>query len=278
MPVPFSMKSLVNRLGDRGLTSCPRTEPMSIRSVMHALDREAIVDACPILSPGYSQPGATSYDGVGDYLKKTGNFAGLTDGKKGTFSAWARKPTLDNKSIIALANVGGHISINLYPTYCEVFAESDAAATIFDFNSVYPMGQSAATWWHFLASWDAGSGVVQMYVQDADVLDPSSDTVSDANINYDAGDWYVNNLNGGAGPNGANCIAESCFHPDYIDISVEANRRKFINADLTPVDLLVSQPFGGALLYYDKEANGTNLGTGGDLTPFGAPAACGTHP
>src|SRR5690606_13525306 len=106
---------------------------------------------------------------------------------------------------------------------------------------------------------------------DLDVL-----TWIDDVVDFTLADWGVaatstgtSKLEGG--------LAELWFQPGlYLDLSDEENRRKFITADLRPVDLGPSgdAPTGSAPLVYlggAPESWHINLGTGGGFTVHGSP-------
>ena len=125
---------------------------------------------------------------------------------------------------------------------------------------------------HVLASWNLATTVTQMYINDTTDAAAVS-TATDDNIDYTqtahAVGAYVNAINFLTGR-----ISELWFNPTYLDISVEANRRKFISPSGSPVNLGAtgSLPTGTApLIYMPGAVVGQNLGTGGDFAAVGAP-------
>lgn len=92
---------------------------------------------------------------------------------------------------------------------------------------------------------------------------------------------------------GSGCVGDVWFGPtaSYVDLSIASNRRKFINADLTPVSLGAdgSAPFGTQPpIFLHIDAGGvatdflTNLGSGGSFIAHGPGSiglgACGVYP
>ena len=148
-------------------------------------------------------------------------------------------------------------------------------------------------WHQLLASWNIANGNTdnRMYVDDS-TADNDLNLASDGTIDYDTangtGDWAIGGgifnegslyqkLNGEIGP--------VWFDTTWIDFNVEANRRKFINADGTPADLgsdgstpTGSQPkifMNGDATYWNA---GTNGGTGGAFTMTGSVTDSGNEP
>ncbi len=90
------------------------------------------------------------------------------------------------------------------------------------------------------------------------------------------------------GDNFGNCerfdVADAWLAPgQFIDFSIEANRRKFINANGKPVDLGIdgSIPTGTAPAIFfsgDSSSFGTNKGTGGNFTAVGSLTNASTSP
>jgi len=133
-------------------------------------------------------------------------------------------------------------------------------------------------WHHCLCAWN--STTIQYYQDDVEDLSSGESTQpGGADIEYNGsthsrigsrmntspGNW----LNGD--------LSELYFTNEYLDISVQSNRRKFITSGLEPADLGTdgSDPTGTApLIYFSGVAStwnaGTNAGSGGDFTMTGA--------
>ena len=117
----------------------------------------------------------------------------------------------------------------------------------------------------------------------ADVAKVSAyDPLLNDNIDFTDTDWGVGSTTLGASKLNA-CLSEFWVSNEYIDLSVEANRRKFIDSSGKPVDLGSdgSTPTGTAPLIYLPNPSGTfenNAGTGGNFTVTGALTACADSP
>ncbi len=146
----------------------------------------------------------------------------------------------------------------------------DGSAFLFEDTSV---NLALDTWYHLLFSWDNSglSLVAHLYVNDVSNITISSGrpgpiTWGDAfflnMLRLTTGDG-THNLDG--------CISEFYLNPvEFLDFSVEANRRKFITAGLSPADLGAdgSTPTGTSPKFYHTGDgvsfpvnNGTYVGT-----------------
>lgn len=159
-----------------------------------------------------------------------------------------------------------------------------AAATILDISTTATF-LSGPTWRHILASWDlAVPGARHLYIND--VSDISATIFTNDTIDYTLGDWTIGRRAWLAGFFDG-CLAETVFHLGYLDLSVEANRRKFITASGKPVNLGDdgSLPFGAAPIVYQRRRVGeavanfaTNRGSGGNFSISGSLSAGSTSP
>jgi len=128
--------------------------------------------------------------------------------------------------------------------------------------------------WHHLLFARTGS-TFQIYLDDAENAQAAS-TNTGGDWLYSGNQWAVGARYDGALPwNGD--LAETYFTDEYLDISIEANRRKFITATGTPVDLGSdgSTPTGTQpRIYMSGDASvwnaGTNKGSGGNFTMNGS--------
>lgn len=240
-----------------------------------------------LLGGAYSgvYPFAYDYDGTNDYATRGADLTGAADGKQGTFSAWVRVDAGDGTNRFLLSNattVAGNtnrIIVWMPASNVVRFQGRNAAGTdilVVD-SSAYVAG---ATWRHLLASWDlTDTGKRHIYISDVSDL-ATVTTYTDDTIDYAVGDWAIGASPGGALPwNG--CISELLFHTTYIDLSVTANRRKFITAAGKPANLgsngalpLGVQP----LLYAPTGDASNNKGSGGNFTVTGTLDAASTTP
>ena len=219
------------------------------------------------------RPEALDFDGTSDYLTRGAGLTGAADGKVGLFSCWFRLDGSDGviSYFIRPDNARFYVA-KLTSDKIRIFGK---AGTVEIFKQDTTTAYTASGSWHsFIASFDLGNAKAYIYIDDVSVGGTPT-TLTDSNVDYTATDWAVAATHTGANPhNGA--LAELYFALEYLDISVESNRRKFITAALKPEDLGSdgSTPTGTAPLIYMKfvsGAHGTNAGTGGNFTESGAP-------
>ena len=233
---------------------------------------------------GYQSVGS-DFDGTNDYLTRGADLTGNADGKTGLLSFWIR-PDVDATTLniytqdVAAGAFGLQIQLSS-SGYIIIQGHDTADAEILNIRSTIANFTVANGWRHVLASWDLAANSSFIYVDDA-----SSQTVTtrvNSNINYTTLDHIFGYwLWGGSKMNG--CLSEFYFNNSaYMDLSVEANRRKFISVTGTPVSLGVNGalPTGASPIIYLKDASGsfqTNYGTGGNFTVTGALSTCSTTP
>lgn len=239
-----------------------------------------------LLGGGGFSADAADFDGTNDYMTLTGDFTGMVDGKQGTVSFWVRIDGGDGVLQRFLRNGAANLAISrLAANTIQILANNVTPAIILSIATA-ASHTTSATWKHVLASWDlATAGARFIYVND--IADLAVTTFTNDTINYvPASNWGVGATTaGGDKLNG--CLAEFFFHTTYLDISVEANRRKFISATGKPVNLGAngSTPLGVQPLVYQRMADGaaastfaTNLGSGGAWTITGALDTASTSP
>ena len=226
---------------------------------------------------------AVDFDGTNDYLLRGADFTGNADGVKGTFVSWVKMNDGDADVHTLLRSNGGHIQVNRH---------SDGKVNVVLFDPSVTMLLNMATtntflvadgWFCILASWDLSvSPLAQLYI--GDVNEKVEATKIAGTVNYTEPEWAI-----GAHPtaftiklNG--CLAQFYFNPEeYIDFSVESNRRKFISAAGKPVDMGAdgSDPTGNVPLVFLSGATAswhTNKGDGDGMTENGALTDCATSP
>lgn len=231
---------------------------------------------------------SADFDGANDFMSTAGDLSGSADSKSGILSMWLR---IDG-TLAAFENVLRNRNGTNPSKFRAVFASdkfaitgtTSAGSTVVDLVTVSTFSPGA-TWYHFLASWDAAASAGHLYVND--VSDLASPSWLDQNIDYTDGAWSIAGDGFGASAFDG-CIAEFYFaQGQYIDFSIAANRRKFISASGKPVYLGAdgSFPTGTAPIVYQRVANGaavatfaTNLGTGGDFSITGTLETGSTSP
>lgn len=229
---------------------------------------------------------AVAFDGTNDYLTRGANLDNVVNTKVGTFSAWVRmNGAMGSGARIFNASTFDRFVVDTNDgTRFRVMLLNGAGAGIGNFYTYG--GKTTGRWYHLLASWDLANNQRLFYVNGVDDHELAWDAalVND-NIGYTAGaaNWSV-----GARPDGFakwnGDIAELWFdHDQFIDITLEENRRKFITANGRPADLGNdgSMPTGSIPDVYlsgDAADFPKNNGSGGDFTVTGALADAATSP
>ncbi len=213
----------------------------------------------------------TAFDGSSDYYTKV-EMDGTADGPDGTFSLWIR-PDGINTPRTFFGSSGGFVTIrieNLTNTLLLSLHAVGAAKKV-GMQSTVQLTDSTH-WYHALASWSAGTAI-HLYIDGVEALNLASDT----NI---AGDIdYTREANIAAASAGAQVFAGtfSEFYlnqAEYIDLSVAANREKFISPAGRPVYLgpTCALPTGTAAIVCLPDGDASdNRGTGGDFVANGSP-------
>ena len=228
---------------------------------------------------GYTAFGA-DFDGTNDFLARGGGLTGVSDGKTGLFSVWFRKDGGDSafREICSASTLKFRQYI-LNTNVLKIEGRNAANTLIFDITTTGTF-LTSASYVHILASWDLGTaGRRHIFV--GDVEDTNQNTFTDDDIDYTAADWGIGGL-----PSGSNkfngCLSEMYFALEWLDITVEANRRKFSTAAGKPVDLGAdgSLPTGTAAIIYEpfEDLDGTNKGTGGNFNVTGELVRCSSSP
>ena len=229
-------------------------------------------------SAGSATVDAADYDGTNDYLSRASNFTGATNSKPFVLSLWVKFDSLATRQLLrgndSVAGFGPiDMSIDSGGSL-EINCNGTAGTSV----RVVAVGAlSAGVWRHILFATTGAAN--QLYIGDA-AVSPGTDTANNINTNWGgATSWNVGaNSSGLIKMDGG--MAELYLAPGQtLDISIEANRRKFIDASGKPVNLGLTgeTPTGTAPLLYlhldDAETANNfaiNRGTGGNLTVTGA--------
>lgn len=215
----------------------------------------------------------SEYDGSNDYATRGAELTGLVDGKTGIVSFWQ----LNGSTGLILTNGTSEGTSGLTINASQIRGRNSAGTSILNI-SANPT-PSDGVWRHILVSWDlTNTSKRHLYVNDSSAL--SVATYTDDTIDYTKANWSVAAGTSGAAKNAVQ-LSELFFHTSYLDLSILANRRKFIGGDGRPVNLgadgstpLTVQP----LLYVPNGDPSTNAGSGGNFTITGELSAAETSP
>ncbi len=204
-------------------------------------------------------------------MERVAALSGVTDSKTIMLSFWFRAAAGTDSNTIRLfhsTNVGILLDRLGTSGLMRVICQNAASSNILFINTTatFLAGQG---WKHILISGNLATATLQMYVEDV------SDITITTNIN-DTIPWATGQSNytiPDSGLPGPFDIADFWFDPNQtpLDLTVTANRRKFISAGLAPVDLGATgaTPTGTspAVFFSGVAASwNTNKGTGGGFT------------
>lgn len=225
-------------------------------------------------------------DGTNDYASKASDLTGSADHSQGLLSCWVRLDGGDSNNQNIFGNTTGTPGIALKRLSSNLMRIQLANAAGTSTLLIASTGTylASATWLHVLSSWDcnfsAGNKLRHLYINDVNVLDTGSgDTAAAFNVDYTRTEWAFGAISSGSQKvNG--CMGEIWFNMgagSYLDLSNVDNRRKFIDSNGDPVDLL---PLGQPICYFKSlpGSAGTNSGSGGDFTVTGSFDAASTSP
>ena len=204
--------------------------------------KAAIVFIPWIGNPDTYHANAVTFDGTNDYMRRGAALTRAEYSPLLTLSMWLN-PAADGVAyrILAAANtVGGGIAAGLSKQTSNQLVINFGTLNVASSNGSF---ENADGWVHALASFDM-SNTSKRFLYVNDVSDLAVTTYTNAAINFTFADWGV-----GAAPDGNGKfdgdMADLLFWPGaYLDLSVLANRRLFIDAGGKPVDPDLS---GGAV-------------------------------
>ena len=236
---------------------------------------------------------SADFDGTNDYMTRGGGLTGAADSKLFTLSLFFRLDGGDG-ALQLLFSSTVTLGLNV-PTFAigrtagnviQVSGDNAAGSLILDIDSGANTYTAGATWHHLLCSCNMASSANSfLYIDDVSVRNDA--TFTDDTLDFISGDWITGaNAIGGNKFNG--CLAEVYFAPgQYLDISVEANRRKFATASGAPVNIgsTGALPTGTAAIVYHHLDNdeavanfALNRGTGGNFSVTGTLTTGSTSP
>ena len=224
---------------------------------------------------------AVYFDGTNDYLNRS-SLTGVVDSKTGTFSCWVRPGNMaGNLRLLwfgASSNYFSVLQVNARSSYLFTLRNS-AGGAIWQQD----IGSSGTfqddNWYHIMVSYNLATFTTHMYVDGVSNKGQLHNNILNQFVDLTHTSYYIGSQDDGTLKyNGE--VSEMYWTDEYIDLSVQSNREKFIDSTGTgaaPVDLGSdgSSPTGTQpLLYMKGNASvwnaGTNAGSGGDFTMTGA--------
>ncbi len=158
----------------------------------------------------------------------------------------------------------------------------DSSGTLLG-NNASTTAISLSAWHHVLIAVDTDPAADSWEVYVDDVSYSGTPSVSTGTMQFDGANYKHRFAMAHTGAFGLSaCISELYFAPDqWLDITIESNRRKFIDASGAPVDLGNDggTPTGTAPKLFAPDGNPeTNAGSWDDFTLTGTLATCGSPP
>ena len=245
----------------------------------------------PFITPGAGGGGgdpaeitvnAVEFDGTNDWLERDGDWTGSADGQQGTFVFWVKMNGADNTQFVLYDGSSSFIQIlRLTTNKIELRLNNSVATLLLNLLSTTEF-TGVDGWTCILMSWDL-SAALKAHLYFGDVDKKTEVTKIQGTVDYTRIDHGFGATIGG-GSKTPGCFAQVYFNPEeYIDFSVESNRRKFISVGGKPVDLGSdgSDPTGSVPILFLSGPTvswHTNDGDGGGMTEFGALTDCATSP
>lgn len=226
---------------------------------------------------GYT-PNKTNYDGSTNWLNRGAALTGAADGSQGIFFGCITLNGGDASTQIIMTGATGFVTIARGATNKFSVQVSDSGAKTLLAPSLTSYTASA-TRHTLLMAWDtnfsAGNKILQMYIDDINDIGSITDASTAFNVQYTTSDVGIGATSGGLLKTTA-CMSDVYLcSTTTLDLSVTANRRKFVNATNKPVNLLTSGAPTGIIYQKNPAASvGTNSGTGGNFTTNGSFSAC----
>ena len=226
------------------------------------------------------------FDGTNDYLTRGAGLDGAADNKTATVSLWIRMNQDGTETrYFASQAVGAFFVLcrrNLTTNVINFqFVQPSGAAVVWDGVTTTTL-TVADGWKHILYSVNTATNARSFWISDVQETMASETYNTNTTIDWTIPEWAV-----GAAPIGITKhngdLADLYVASEFIDFTVEANRRKFISAAGKPVNLGSdgSTPTGTAPLMFfsgSTVAWHTNKGSGGGFTANGALTDSTTSP
>lgn len=214
---------------------------------------------------------AVELDGTNDWLSTTSGLTGAADSGKVTFSCWINKDAVD--SFKWLYDSYGFEIYFIFATL-NIKGVHQSGSSILDVSLTSAI--TAGSWFHIIFSCDLSSASKRHLYINNSATSPDYSVYSNSIFDFTTNNHAIcaGAASGGNTFDGGVSDFWLSFGT-YIDISVEDNLRKFIDAEGKPVFLGATGelPTGASpILFFSGETDSwhTNKGTGGGFTENGA--------
>lgn len=227
---------------------------------------------------------AVNFDGS-TYLTKTTDLSGNADNKLLTVSFWVKTQTNTLNQTVYSATSGSLdqiIRLDTSNDTVELLFDNSSGTLILDASISHVIEDFG--WFHILISLDlSDTGKRYAYINDAS-KSPTWNTYTNDTIDHTKTTHLISTTNSGAASNSVfGDVADLWIDWSYLDISTEANRRKFISAAGKPVDLGAdgSKTTGVTPIMFFSGSTAdwhTNKGDGGGFVENGTLTTASTTP
>jgi hypothetical protein len=229
-----------------------------------------------IQCPGGYSTTATDWDGSSNFGQSTPANLGIPgDSPRATFCFAFKPDALSFARIIHVNNARFLIRLdNTGKLAIQIRTSSDVNIV----QQATTDNYTAGAWNTFLFSFDMTQSACHAFLNDVDQSFGLIIEVGSAD--FDAGLWTACRQDTGSEPY-QGCLAHVGFHGNYIDLTVEANRRTFFDADGVPVDGGAdgSDAFGVTpIMWFPDGDLEDNRGSGGGFLITGTPGVCSDSP
>jgi len=225
-------------------------------------------------------PNAWNFDGS-QTIRRSSDFDNNVDGQLGIISFWYRNDVA-NGNQIALSAQSSDIEVLNDTSGLWTIIMRDAGGTdVVTMTTQNIFHDGDGEWHHFLASWNTGTDTFHFYISDVENLSGARNA-TDNDIDYTGSPHDISGVSGTQEWQG--CLADVYInYGEFLDFSIVANRRKFIDVNGDPVLLRNdgSGPTGNQPTAYLKNPSGSvtaNSGAGGDYNTNGGVTACSNNP
>lgn len=227
---------------------------------------------------------AVLFDGTNDHLSRDAGLTGAVDGENFLLSLWFEMLGGDGVGQSIVIGPLSRISLSRESSNkIGFFIRTAAAAQLWNWSSDLLFNVATNPGWNhlLLAGRFDVTPVAHAFMNDVALAITEITAPTNGDIDWTETDLFVGANDGSSRMNGN--LSEVYLTDEFLDISVESNRRKFIGSDLKPVDLGTGgiTPTGTAALVFFSGATvdwHTNKGTAGGFTETGALTDSATSP
>ena len=179
------------------------------------------------------EPEGVEFDGVTDYLSRSTDLVGNVDSKTFTFSCWVYRSFTSGEGWLALNNGYYGLSISISGSgmlLIEGTNTSNSDVLYTDINSIIPL----QTWTHILISVDlSNTSNRSVYINDR-LMSNTWSTYLNQNIDFTSYSHNIGSMDSSGTSTFKGRLSHLYLDYQYRNLSIEANRRIFIDSNGNP--------------------------------------------